>query len=336
MAKFKFGFVLCALALLASLALGACGMSNEAAETAGTAGTAASETSGGATGGESASPSAEATRTVAHEMGETVIPANPQRIVADQYVGHLLALGIKPVGARGDLVNTPFLKDLAADIADTGSPMSPEKVLELKPDLIIVQDGENYEQLSKIAPTIVYEYGKLNSIEQLELFGEILGKQREAQQWKENFDRKAASYKEQLASVIAKGETVSIIEVWAQGTFVYGNNWGRGGFSLYNALGLSAPEIVENEILNKEQYRQISLEVLPDYAGDYIFLTVYEADGGDKAAQEIKESPIWQSLPAFKNNRIIELDIDEMAPGDPISLENQMDIQVESLLAAQS
>jgi ABC-type Fe3+-hydroxamate transport system substrate-binding protein len=140
-------------------------------------------------------------------------------------------------------------------------------------------------------------------------------------------------YREQLASVVGKDETVSIIELWAQGPFVFGNNWGRGGYSLYNSLQLSAPEIVEQEILNKEQYRMISMEVLPEYAGDYIFLTVYAEDGGDKMAEEIKASAVWQSLPAYKNNRIIELNIDDMAAGDPISMEKQLDIQVEKLLA---
>jgi iron complex transport system substrate-binding protein len=332
--KWRKGLVLCAIVLMTSVIAAACGNTgnNGNAGAANEANTNANANSGDKE--QNAQTEEEATtRKVTHLMGETEIPVNPQRIVADQYIGHLLALGIKPVGARGDLMKSPFLKELTEGIADSGSPMSLEAVLDLKPDLIIVQNGDNYEQLSKIAPTIVYEYGKLNSIEQLKLFGEILGKQKEADAWVTSFEQKAASYREQLANVVGKDETVSIIELWAQGPFVFGNNWGRGGYSLYNSLQLSAPEIVKQEILDKEQYRNISMEVLPEYAGDYIFLTVYAADGGDKKSAEIQSSEIWKSLPAYKNNRIITLNIDEMAAGDPISMMKQMDIQVESLLA---
>lgn len=338
----KKGSLLCGFILSLTLILAACGNnqtpasqnSSSSSEAPSSPGASASPSESSPAG--TATASEEATRTVKHLMGETKIPAHPQRIVADQYLGHLLALGIKPVGARGDILKSPFLQDQIDGIVDTGSSISPEKVLELKPDLIILQEGELYEQMSKIAPTIVFEYGKLNTLEQLELFGDILGKQTEAAAWKSRFDAKAAAYREQLAQTIGKDETVSIIELWAEGPFVFGNNWGRGGFSLYNALGLKAPKIIEDEILDKEQYRMISMEVLPDYAGDYVFLTVYAENNGDLKAKEIQNDPIWKSLPAYKNNRIFLLNIDDMAAGDPISLEKQMDIQVAKLLEAKS
>lgn len=321
-----------ALILLFSVVLTACGTDKNDADASKTA-----SASPAATQQAQETPSAAAeqptTRKVKHALGETEIPTEPKRIVADQYIGHLLALGIKPIGARGDLMKSPFLQEQFEGVADTGSPMNLEKVLELKPDLIIVQSEDNYEQLSKIAPTIVYEYGKINTLQQLKLFGDILGKQKEADEWIAAFDAKAKSYREKLAGAVGPDETVSVIELWAEGPFVFGNNWGRGGYSLYNALQLKPPAIVANEIIDKEQFRALSMEVLPDYVGDFVFLTVYAENGGDKKAQEIKDSAIWKSLKAVKNNRIIELRIEDMAPGDPISLDKQMDIQFEKLLA---
>ena len=35
-------------------------------------------------------------------------------------------------------------------------------------------------------------------------------------------------------------------------------------------------------------------------AADYMFVTVYDADGGGDRAKEILESAIWKSLPAYK------------------------------------
>jgi iron complex transport system substrate-binding protein len=181
MLKLRKGFAGSVMILLLSIVLSACGGSDGGGQ-ANTAGSAANSHEEKATE-QPAATTEQTTRTVTHLLGETEIPANPQRIVADQYIGHLLALGVKPVGARGDLMKSPFLKDFVSGIEDSGSPMNLERVLELKPDLIIVQSGDNYEELSKIAPTIVYEYGKLNSIEQLRLFGEILGKEKEAEEW---------------------------------------------------------------------------------------------------------------------------------------------------------
>jgi iron complex transport system substrate-binding protein len=65
---------------------------------------------------------------------------------------------------------------------------------------------------------------------------------------------------------------------------------------------------------------------------DHMFVTVYAADGGDKRAADIMNSELWKNLPAVKNNRVYKLDIDQFAAGDLISLEKQLDIQVQMLL----
>ncbi|HBT73779.1 MAG TPA: ABC transporter substrate-binding protein, partial [Lysinibacillus sp.] len=41
------------------------------------------------------------TKTVQTTNGEIVIPTNPQRIVAEEYIASLLVLDVKPVGAPG-------------------------------------------------------------------------------------------------------------------------------------------------------------------------------------------------------------------------------------------
>ncbi|TNJ64453.1 ABC transporter substrate-binding protein [Paenibacillus hemerocallicola] len=273
-------------------------------------------------------------RTVKHKMGETNVPASPQRVVADQYMGHLMALGIKPVGVRTALLESYHLKDRLAGIADAGAPfMNVEKVLDLKPDLIVSQNEKGYEDMSKIAPTIVFPYGQTNAMEQLRILGDAVGKRTEADRWIAAYEEKAKQYRQQLNGIIKPGETVSIVEVWAKTIYVYGNNWGRGGYSLYNSLQLKPPLRVINEVIDKEKYAEISMELLPEYAGDYIFLTVYGANGGSERAEEIKKSAIWRNLPAVKNNRVIPLDIAVMFDGDPISIEKQMDLQVKSLLS---
>ena len=51
-----------------------------------------------------------ATRKFETVMGEIEIPKEPKRIVATQYLGHLLTLGVKPVGAGTASLNQYFCR----------------------------------------------------------------------------------------------------------------------------------------------------------------------------------------------------------------------------------
>ncbi len=62
------------------------------------------------------------------------------------------------MGARAKQMENPFLKGRVDGIADIGDPVSAEKVAELKPDLIIVSNDDEFEAMSKIAPTVLIPY----------------------------------------------------------------------------------------------------------------------------------------------------------------------------------
>ncbi|MCM3337525.1 hypothetical protein M3650_02400 [Paenibacillus sp. MER TA 81-3] len=63
-----------------------------------------------------------------------------------------------------------------------------------------------------------------------------------------------------------------------------------------------------------ETYKQVSFEVLADYAGNYIFLD--ESNGGALN----KKDPIWSSIAAVKNDRVFYLDAKRFWPYDPIAV----------------
>ncbi|WKL00997.1 hypothetical protein Q0F98_29500 [Paenibacillus amylolyticus] len=97
-----------------------------------------------------------------------VIPANPQRVASDQYMGYLLKLGIVPVGVRTFMLNEGWIEksgiaaDVIAGIEDLGGefPMNLEKLVSLEPDLIIGSIDKNIEDYEKIATTVFYLIGK--------------------------------------------------------------------------------------------------------------------------------------------------------------------------------
>nr|WP_239541347.1 ABC transporter substrate-binding protein [Pullulanibacillus pueri] len=248
------------------------------------------------------------------------------------YVGHLLTLGIKPVGTLSSELDNPFIKDKVKGIEDIGSTPSLEKVVDLDPDLIIASDKESYDKLKKIAPTVLIEYGKHNVVDEMKMLGKILGKEKQSDQWLADFNAKGQKAKDDLKGVVGPNDTVSIIEIWSNKIYVYGNKWGRGGYNLYNVLGFKPPQLVKENVIDNKPYMEVSLETLPKVAGDYIFLSVYSADGGDKRADEIKKSDIWKSLPAVKKGHVYNINLDQFFYFDPISLEKQLEIQEKLLL----
>lgn len=144
------------LALLATLA--ACGSDDPAAtDTTGTTGT-------------TVAAAGAFPRTVTHALGETTIPAEPQRVVTVGLTEQdfLLAVGVVPVGVTewyGDqpFATWPWAQDELGDaepevleLVDDG--FQYERIAALDPDLIVAAnaglDEDTYELLSAIAPTI--------------------------------------------------------------------------------------------------------------------------------------------------------------------------------------
>ncbi|MET3291872.1 UNVERIFIED_CONTAM: ABC-type Fe3+-hydroxamate transport system substrate-binding protein [Brevibacillus sp. OAP136] len=56
------------------------------------------------------------------------------------------------------------------------------------------------------------------------------------------------------------------------GRWIFGDNAGRGGQAVYNALQIKMPSVNNT----KNQTLQLSMETLPQYAADYMFLTTYD------------------------------------------------------------
>ncbi|MEM7062496.1 MAG: iron-siderophore ABC transporter substrate-binding protein [Cyanobacteria bacterium P01_B01_bin.77] len=115
-------------------------------------------------------------RTVQHEMGETEICGQPQRIVVfgPGLLEALLALDIQPIGYAphldffpGDYIDPaqqiPYVGDrITQPLANVGTMRQPsiEAILKVKPDLIIAIDYNDdiYATLSQIAPTLLLSY----------------------------------------------------------------------------------------------------------------------------------------------------------------------------------
>lgn len=254
--------------------------------------------------------------------GEIEIPVNPQRIVAEEYLGSLIALDVIPVGAPELTINNYYFKDDLTGVSDTGVYGKPsvENILALSPDLIITANGDNYEMLSKIAPTIVIPYGDLKGVhEELTYFGNLFDKQEEAEAWLLDYDDQIADAKAKVDAAIPVDASFSIMEDGGKTTWVYGDNFGRGGQPVYQALGRKPPAKVADEIMEK-QWAEISEEIIPDYSGDYIIMT-----SNNRTVEDFKADPVWGSLPAIKNNHFYVWPEERSWYYDPIAVLAQLE-----------
>lgn len=78
--------------------------------------------------------------------------------------------------------------------------------------------------------------------------------------------------------------------------------------------------------------KQVSQEVIPQYAADYMFITDYNPNGESKTFERLKDSSVWKNLDAVKHNRVFINDFNTFYPYDPIAVSKQMDIITDMLI----
>ncbi|WP_036125803.1 ABC transporter substrate-binding protein [Lysinibacillus sphaericus] len=274
---------------------------------------------------ESKSNSETDTKVIKTVDGDVEIPANPQRIVTQGYLANFLVFDVKPVGAPYWEMESPYTMELSEGITDIGQidGGSVEKILSLKPDLIVTVGGDEKlnEQFRKIAPTLVIPYGTYHEVhDEMRAFGEILGKEKEAEEWLKEFDKKVAKAKDSIKGLIREGTTFSLMGPFGKDFYVYGDGVNRGGQAIYQQLGLTPPKLVRKDLIEpKINALSISQEKIADYAGDYIFLDI----SGEAEFDE--NDPVWSTIDAVKNNKVFYLNPERFWPYDPIAVESQVE-----------
>ncbi|WP_410771531.1 ABC transporter substrate-binding protein [Fontibacillus sp. BL9] len=329
--------------LLSAVLLSACGSGNNAATPSSSSTSAESGTTSQDTT-ESAAPAAnepsESTvRTYKDALGRSVeIPAAPKRIVAHYYAAEMKALDFAVVGTNflnAKLTLTDEQLQGVEDIGGEGIVPNLEKTLSLNPDLIIVPDflqASDLEALSKIAPTVAIAYGD-DAFTRLGVLGDLLGQPEKAEKWIADYTKKAEEKRQLVQSSIKDGETAAAFILHSNKQF-YVYNKQRLGPTLYDAFGFAIPPKVAELFKDKpdELWAAISLEKLPDYAADRVFLVIQsDTEEAKKATEELIQGPIWKNLPAVKNGKAYVVE-SRWAMNDPLTLDWLLDEMV-SLLA---
>ncbi|MEI2462993.1 iron-hydroxamate ABC transporter substrate-binding protein [Niallia taxi] len=268
------------------------------------------------------------TITYQSENGPVKVPADPQRVVVlSSFAGSVMSLGVNVVGVDSWSKLNPRFDSKLKDVAEV-SDENLEKIIELKPDLIIgLSTIKNADKLKEIAPTVTFTYGKVDYLTQHLEIGKVLNKEKEAQAWIDDFKQRAEKAGTEIKEKIGEDATVSVIENFNKQMYVFGDNWGRGTEILYQAMKLKMPEKVKEMALT-DGYYALSTEVLPEYVGDYLIISEY-ADQDNS----YQETDSYKNIPAVKNNHVFTANANEFYFNDPLTLDYQLEFFKEHFLA---
>ncbi|AID42089.1 ABC transporter substrate-binding protein [Staphylococcus xylosus] len=271
-----------------------------------------------ACGNKSDSDKKEETKSYKLDSGKSIdIPKKPQRIavVAPTYAGGIKYLGGDIVAVNEQVDSSKLLKDKFKGVDKIGE-NDVEKVAKAKPDLIVVYSTDkNIKKYNKIAPTVVYDYGKHKYLDQQRELGKLLGKEDKVASWEKEWKAQTKKDGQEIKDKIGEDATVSIFDEFDKKLYSYGPNWGRGGEVLYQAFGLKMPDKL-NDLVKKEGWAEVKQEKIADYAGDYIVST---SEGKSKPAYE--KTDLWQNIPAVQKDQVIQVQAETYWYNDPYTLE---------------
>ncbi|OZU87618.1 ferrichrome ABC transporter substrate-binding protein [Virgibacillus indicus] len=244
--------------------------------------------------------------TVDSEMGQVTLPANPERVLAPFHEDTLLALGITPVAkwAIGESVQNYLEKDLQ-DLERIEWTMPLEQVLSHEPDLIILENSldsyeGSYEEYSAIAPTYVMtEEVTKDWKKQLQVFGEILGKETEAEKALADYETKVKEANGELTEILGD-ETVAFMWVTGGKYFLFEENRHSANM-IYSELGVNVPILVEELGEAGTAWDPISLEKLSELDADHVIILGNQKDEG---IETLKNSNVWKNTAAVQNDQV--------------------------------
>ena len=310
--------ILAALAASAALALTACSPAeNDAA-------------SSGKNEGEGQTVS------ITHALGTTKITGKPKRVATvgwnNQEVP--LALGIQPVGmpkaafgdADGDGMVT-WVKQKVEELGgekpvlfDETDGIQFEKVADTKPDVILAAYSgltkEDYEKLSKIAPTVAYPNKPWNTTmkQMVTMDSKALGMEKEGKQLLADLDK-------EVDQQMAKHPNLKGKKVLFTAFGTNGSDLSKVGFyvsgdpraDILEKAGMGVPDIVKKYSGNTDSfYKEVSSDKPEMFSDVDLIVTYGPQDDPTSLVADMQKHPLVGRIPAVKAGHVAVLKNDDL------------------------
>ena len=251
-------------------------------------------------------------KTIVHDFGTTELKKAPKHIVIlDNLYGEILdPLDITPVGATtgqadSQEFSTLFKKQYKyAKVVSVGWQGNPDldKIAELKPDLILMtgEQEDLYDELSEIAPTVGYQINTDENWDYHETslkVAEIFDKRDEMKKDLDRLDAREAVFAENVKAKFGNQKLMYLrvtdndIRYYAYGHFGY----------LYDTYHFNRAETFNPD----DMLQVIDPDKLKDINPD---LLIVQADSQELLDNKLKNTPVWTSLKAVQNNKVIYAD----------------------------
>ncbi|MDL9938976.1 iron-siderophore ABC transporter substrate-binding protein [Gordonia sp. ABSL1-1] len=248
------------------------------------------------------------------------IPQTPTKVVtlSEISLDAALALDVTPVGttsARGQQSTPAYLGQRAADIPIVASSGSPDlqKILKLRPDLILVDDTTGAKnsigELSKIAPTV--QIGKFVDSWQTYLgaVAEVLNRHPQHQQVVDKINAQVAETKKAVAARAGTDAplTASVVRWAANGPTIIGAH-SLSAWAL-EQVGMTRPKAQAAIDSTNRSGQRVSLENIDLIDADYLFFGALA--GQDQARKDLataRDLPGFTGLAAARGNHIYPVD----------------------------
>lgn len=259
------------------------------------------------------------------------------RIVSIQFLGALVALGIQPLATTRELLqSSKLLHKRLPTIVEIESFDQLEEIRQLEPELIVAPTYfYNYPDIMKtleqFAPVLTIPWGQLDKLEEVRLFGTLLGRTQQAEEWIAKLQQSAKEAREVIQPFLKSDTTAGIFELSHDNLWLIPYLSVRSAYTLFELLGLRAPQTIEQEILQTGKHLKVTEQDLPVYAASHMFLIVPTDDTESFRAQLMQRS-IWQQLVYEQGCQLHLLKLNEFWFDDGFSMELQLDVMVKLLI----
>ncbi|MGM0852381.1 MAG: siderophore ABC transporter substrate-binding protein [Bacillota bacterium] len=248
--------------------------------------------------------------TVKHELGETKVKQNPEKVVVFDFgvLDTLDELEVEVAGVPQATIPPYLEKYSSSDYTNVGSLKEAdfEAISSMKPDVIFIsaRQSEMYEEFTKIAPTVYVQTDYTNYMESftnnMETIAEIFDKEDEMKKELEAVQAQVDGIKEKTGSLDSK----ALILMGNEGEVSAYGPGSRFGI-LHDVFGFKpSDENIEESTHGQNVTFEYVLEQNPDV------LFVIDRDAAFDANASVKDSienELVQKTNAYKNEKIVYL-----------------------------
>lgn len=285
---------------------------------------------------ESTEETSSETITITHELGETEVQKNPEKVIVFDFgmLDTLDHFGIDVVGLPQMAVPSYLEKYTSDEYENLGSLKEPdfEKIDQIRPDIIIIssRQAELYDELSKLGPVVYVGLDYANYIESfkenLNMIGQIFDIEDQVNEEIAKLDERINGINEK-ANSLEKNALILLandnkISAYGEGS--------RYGF-IHDEFGIPA---VDQNIEASTHGMNVTFEYVLENDPDIIYVIDRSAAIGEEpSAKAVVENELIQKTKAMQNDDIYYLDPEVwyLSGGGLISMNKMIDEIEESL-----